>query len=66
MERKLLRVSEVAKILDVTEPRVYNMIRGGLLPVVKLGRHLRIEEAQLNDWIKGGGQSLQGGWRIKK
>ncbi|WP_394513103.1 helix-turn-helix domain-containing protein [Priestia aryabhattai] len=63
MERKLLKIVEVAKILNVTEARAYTMVREGLLPVVRLGRHVRIDKEKLIGWIDNGGQSLPGGWK---
>ncbi len=63
---KLTTVKEGAQILAVSEGRLYEMIRTGLLPpgvVVHLGRQVRIDEDALADWIKAGGQALPGGWR---
>jgi len=63
---KLTTVKNAAQDLDVSEARVYELIRTGLLPpgvVVHLGRQVRIDEEALREWVKGGGQSLPGGWR---
>jgi excisionase family DNA binding protein len=61
--RKLLRVSEVANLLDVTLPRAYEMARHGIIPVVRLGRQLRVDPDRLAEWINRGGTRLDGGWR---
>ncbi len=61
--RRLLRVPEVARILDISEQRVYEMARQGLLPHVRLGRQIRIDHRALDDFIGQGGQALPGGWR---
>ena len=63
MERRLLTVFEVAKILKVSNARAYSMARNGLLPTVKLGRQVRVDERRLNEWIEQGGSGLQGGWK---
>ena len=66
MPNKLLRIPEVAHILDVQEARVYEMARAGILPrgvVVRLGRQLRVDEARFRQWLAAGGQPLAGGWR---
>ncbi len=63
---KLTRVKKGAQVLAVSEGRLYEMIRPGLLPpgvVVHLGRQIRIDEDALAAWIKGGGQALPGGWK---
>ncbi|HLW59115.1 MAG TPA: helix-turn-helix domain-containing protein [bacterium] len=59
----LLRVPRVARVLDVHDHRVYKLIRNGVLPSVRLGRQVRVDEDALRDWIRRGGQSLPGGWR---
>jgi len=60
---QLLRVETVAKILDTSVARVYEMIRLRLLPAVKLGRQVRVAQEALDEWVRSGGQALPGGWR---
>ena len=60
---KLLRAETIAGILDISTARVYELIRMGILPAVKLGRQVRVEEQTLEAWITEGGQGLPGGWR---
>lgn len=61
--KKLLRMEEVAEILDVSLGRAYELARLGLLPVVKLGRQLRVDGGKLTAWIEQGGQALPGSWK---
>lgn len=61
--QKLLKAAEVAKVLDVTEGRVYQLIRQRMIPFVHLGRQVRVDEAKLRKWIEDGGQELPGGWK---
>jgi excisionase family DNA binding protein len=63
MSRKLLTMDEVAPILNVTVARAYDLARTGVLPLVKLGRQVRVDEARLTEWINAGGSALPGGWR---
>ena len=58
MEERLLTIPQVAAILNVTTARVYEMTRSGLLPVVRLGRQVRVDQEQLRDWIDQGGRPL--------
>ena len=44
---RLLTMKEVAQRLGISLQRTYEMGRLGLLPVVRLGRQLRIEEGRL-------------------
>ena len=59
----LLTIPEVAQVLRVRPARVYELARQGLIPAVRMGRSLRIEESALHEWIAAGGQALPGGWR---
>ncbi|MBT2690984.1 helix-turn-helix domain-containing protein [Bacillus sp. ISL-47] len=63
MGNNLLTVPEVAKILSVSSERAYSLARRGILPTVKIGRQIRVDEGKLNDWIDKGGSALQGGWK---
>ncbi|MGD0950428.1 MAG: helix-turn-helix domain-containing protein [Candidatus Binatia bacterium] len=63
---ELIDARHAAKILAVSVARVYELARTHMLPdgvVVHLGRQIRINSEGLEDWIKGGGQALAGGWR---
>lgn len=63
MLSKLLTMGEVAAVLNITVPRAYELARLGILPVVKLGRQVRVDELKLAAWIEAGGAALPGGWR---
>jgi excisionase family DNA binding protein len=52
---RLLTAREAAPILRVTRERVYELVRLGLIPSVRLGRQVRFSESALEDWIAGGG-----------
>ena len=55
---ELLTIPEVARVLRVPIPRAYELARQGLLPVVLLGRQVRVEQGALREWIDNGGQGL--------
>ena len=56
---KLLLASEAAALLRVTENRIYELAKRGAIPVVRLGRQLRLDEAALLAWIEAGGTPLE-------
>lgn len=60
---KFFTVEEVAELLRVSRSRVYQLGRERLLPIVRIGRQVRVEEGALRRWIEEGGQALPGGWR---
>jgi excisionase family DNA binding protein len=61
----LLTIPEAAKVLRVSKPRLYDLIRQGLVPAARLGRHLRLEENRLREFLDAGGRGLEGGWKGK-
>jgi excisionase family DNA binding protein len=63
---KLITVQWAAGFLNVSQQRVYEMVRLGIIPAgvaVRLGRQIRISEEGLREWVAAGGQALPGGWR---
>ncbi|MDQ3556750.1 MAG: helix-turn-helix domain-containing protein [Gemmatimonadota bacterium] len=60
---KLLRVSAVAELLDISDQRAYELVRTGMLPAIRVGRQIRVAPAALEEWIGSGGSVLPGGWR---
>ena len=54
-DESLLTVSEVARQLRVSNARMYELVRAGLVPAVHLGRQVRIPLCALRSWIANGG-----------
>ena len=48
---KLLKPKEIAEKLNVSLPQVYAMIRNGDLPVVRIGRCVRVREIDVENFI---------------
>jgi excisionase family DNA binding protein len=63
MTKQLLTLEEIARILKVKYPRAAELARDGIIPVVRLGRQVRVDPDQLTEFISGGGRALPGGWR---
>ena len=57
----LLSVAAAAAFLSVSRSKLYEMMDGGLLPYVKLGRSRRVPRRALVELAAGG---LRGGYRI--
>lgn len=66
MQDKVYTVKQVSEILQVNVNRVYDLIRAGLLPALKLG-NLKIREASLENFLKDyDGMDLSDLYNIKK
>jgi len=50
-EPLLLRTSEVAAVLGIGRTEVFELLRNGDLPVVRLGRCVRVPRTALAMWI---------------
>ena len=54
----LITAAQASTLLGVSIPRTYELIRTAVLPpgvVVRLGRQIRIDRAQLDAWLRHGG-----------
>lgn len=59
----LVKANVVAKKLDVSEARVYELAKLGLLPCVRMGRQVRFRPEEIDAFIASGGAAFPGGWR---
>jgi putative molybdopterin biosynthesis protein len=57
-EIRLLTMADVAKALGVSRHRAYELGRKGMIPLVRLGRTLRVDERKLVAIIEDGGCTL--------
>jgi len=51
MEPLLLKAGDVAKLLGMGRSKVFAMLAVGELPVIRIGRSVRVPRAALEDWI---------------
>jgi len=61
--QRFLLVDEVASQLRISRSEVYALVREGLLPALRVGRSIRLDERALRDFIASGGRGWPGGWR---
>ena len=50
-EPVLLTVEEVARVLKISRGKAYSMAQTGELPVVKMGRSVRVRGDRLAAWL---------------
>ncbi len=51
MEVMLLRAEDIQKALGLGRSKVYEMIQSGELPIIRVGRSVRVPAAGLRAWI---------------
>ena len=60
----LMTVKEAAALLRVSPQRLYELVRVGAVPGVRIGRQVRVDRNRLQAWIDHGGASLDSpSWR---
>ena len=58
---RLLNAQDIARILKVSKPQVYLMMRRGDFPVVKMGRLVRARESAIEEFINRSTLSMNRG-----
>ena len=55
-----------ARRLGINVYRFYELVRDGVIPpgvIVRLGRRISVNSEALEDFVRGGGAALPGGWK---
>lgn len=52
-EHEYLKVEEAAALMRVSRSTAYEMVQAGTLPVVRIGRAIRISRRRLVAWLEG-------------
>lgn len=60
MESKLLKITDVADVLQVSRVTVWNKIKGGKLKALRVGRDYRIFESDLMAYVANCNNKTEG------
>jgi len=52
MDKLLLRPPEVAEVLGIGRSKVYELLAQGALPLVRVGRSIRVSAVELRRWVE--------------
>jgi excisionase family DNA binding protein len=53
LDEALLRPDQAAELLAVKPSWVYEAVRSGRLPCLRVGRHIRFTRSMLEEWLSG-------------
>lgn len=53
LDTPLLRPAQAAELLSVRTSWVYEAVRTGNLPCLRIGRHIRFTRTMLEEWLEG-------------
>lgn len=56
MEKLLMTPTEAAVLIGVGRTRIYDLIAGGVIPSIRIGRSVRVPLDGLRQWIASQGQ----------
>jgi excisionase family DNA binding protein len=51
LDGPLLRPDQAAELLSVKTSWIYDAVRTGNLPCIRIGRHIRFTRAMLEEWL---------------
>jgi excisionase family DNA binding protein len=51
LNNPLLRPEQAAELLSVKASWIYDAVRTGRLPCLRVGRHIRFTQAMLEEWL---------------
>lgn len=52
MNSLLMRADEVAAALSIGRSRAYELMNNGTLPIVRIGRAVRVPRSALEEWVR--------------
>ena len=55
MNNRFLQISEVSDRLDISVATTRRLVKRGVLPAIRVGRQIRIDEGRFQEWIERGG-----------
>jgi excisionase family DNA binding protein len=57
MSNKFLQISQVSDLLEISETTARRLVKKGVLPAIRVGRQIRIDERRFQEWLDGGGSA---------
>ena len=58
-----LTAKRLADVFGISPARVYALAREGVIPCVRIGRTVRFDAQQIEEFVRSGGASFAYGWR---
>lgn len=59
---RLLTSTEVARILNISRPFAYKLMRGGIIPSVRMGKAVRVRPEDLDKFVNAHTRDELSGW----
>ncbi len=55
MNNSFLQISQVSDLLEISDTTTRRLVKKGVLPAIRVGRQIRIDQRRFQEWLDGGG-----------
>jgi excisionase family DNA binding protein len=54
-----LQIGQVSALLEISDTTTRRLVKKGVLPAIRVGRQIRIDERRFRAWIESGGGGIE-------
>jgi excisionase family DNA binding protein len=55
MSNSFLQISQVSDLLEISDTTTRRLVKKGVLPAIRVGRQIRIDQRRFQEWLDSGG-----------
>jgi len=55
MSNSFLQISQVSELLEISDTTTRRLVKRGVLPAIRVGRQIRIDQQRFQKWLDTGG-----------
>ena len=55
MSSRFLQIEQVSALLEISDTTAKRLVKKGVLPAIRVGRQIRIDQRRLREWLDRGG-----------
>jgi putative molybdopterin biosynthesis protein len=55
MSNSFLQIAQVSALLEISDTTARRLVKKGVLPAIRVGRQIRIDQRRLQEWLDRGG-----------
>lgn len=55
MSNRFLQIAHVSALLEISDTTTRRLVKKGVLPAIRVGRQIRIDQQRFQEWLDSGG-----------
>jgi excisionase family DNA binding protein len=55
MSNRFLQIAQVSALLEISDTTTRRLVKKGVLPAIRVGRQIRIDQRRFQEWLDSGG-----------